>query len=491
MPDIGDEFGGFRIDGVLGRGGMGTVYRATDLTLKRPVAIKVLSRQLSSDAQFVERFRREAEIQANLEHQHIVAVHAFGEIGDDLYLVMRMIRGDALSTLLDQGRLSRSEALDLLAQVADALDSAHQVNLVHRDVKPDNILVSEDGNAYLADFGLTRDISDSVRLTRSGAFVGTVNYVSPEQVRGLSPTASADIYSLTAVLFECLTGQLPYVRDNVAAITIGSSGADAVLRKRADSTTARRGGRLRYTITFRNPGPGPLHDVKVCDDLPSAVTYASASPKPFLERGRLCWRTRSLSAGASRTFTIRVRVDRDARGTSTTNRAVATRPRDHDPARRRDSEAGPWRCARHEHWRRGHRLSVSLQRTLLAARQRDWPATTGVRSHHRFKKRSVSSSARRARVCWRSASVSAEICPGLKKLAGDPRVTRVGAFLCPSGIDELPQPGRRSGRARHRRGEGAPPIATPAPDGPARGGEGLGQNLTLGPVDTRIREMPD
>lgn len=218
MPHIGDEFDGFRIDGVLGRGGMGTVYRATDLTLKRPVAIKVLSRQLSSDAQFVERFRREAEIQANLEHRHIVAVHAFGEIGDDLYLVMRMIRGDALSTLLDRGRLSRSEALDVLAQVADALDSAHQVNLVHRDVKPDNILVSEDGNAYLADFGLTRDISDNVRLTRSGAFVGTVNYVSPEQVRGLSPTASADIYSLTAALFECMTGQLPYLRDSEVAV---------------------------------------------------------------------------------------------------------------------------------------------------------------------------------------------------------------------------------------------------------------------------------
>ncbi len=114
--------------------------------------------------------------------------------------------------------------------------------------------------------------------------------------------------------------------DSVAAITIGSSAAHAILRKRADSKTAQRGGPLRYTITFRNPGPGPLHDVKVCDDLPSAVIYRSASPKPFLERGKVCWRTRSLSAGASRTFHIRVRVVRDARGTSITNRAVATGP---------------------------------------------------------------------------------------------------------------------------------------------------------------------
>jgi uncharacterized repeat protein (TIGR01451 family) len=114
--------------------------------------------------------------------------------------------------------------------------------------------------------------------------------------------------------------------DSVAAITIGSGTADAILRKRADTDTAQRGGQMRYTITLRNPGPGPLDDVKVCDDLPSAVTYRSASPKPYLERGKVCWSTRSLSAGASRTFVLRVRVDRDARGTTITNHAVATGP---------------------------------------------------------------------------------------------------------------------------------------------------------------------
>jgi hypothetical protein len=221
VPSVGDEFGGYRIDGVLGRGGMGTVYAATDLRLKREVAIKVLSRHLSSDVQFTERFRREAEIQANLEHPHIVAVHAFGEVADELYLVMRMIRGDPLSTLLDEGRVTRWESLELLAQVADALDSAHEVDLVHRDVKPDNILVSHRGVAFLADFGLTRNVTDTARLTKSGAFVGTVDYVSPEQVRGLPPTAAADVYSLTAVLFECMTGQVPYVRDSEVAILYG------------------------------------------------------------------------------------------------------------------------------------------------------------------------------------------------------------------------------------------------------------------------------
>ncbi len=218
MPSVGDEFGGYRIERVLGKGATGIVYAATDLELKRKVAIKVLARQLTADAQFSERFRREASVQASFEHPHIVAVHAFGEVDGELYLVMRLIRGDPLSALLRGGALTRAESLTLLAQVADALDTAHGVSLVHRDVKPDNILVSDGGTAYLADFGLTRDITDDVRLTNSGMFIGTVNYVSPEQACGLPATAAADVYSLAAVLFECMTGRVPYVRDGAVAV---------------------------------------------------------------------------------------------------------------------------------------------------------------------------------------------------------------------------------------------------------------------------------
>ncbi len=202
---------GYRIDGTLGEGGMGTVYRATQLSLERVVALKVLTAELSSDPGFRERFRREGLLQAALDHPHIVTVYEAGETDSRLFLAMRMVEGPTLKDLIQRRQLDDRRALRLLTQVAEALDAAHDKGLIHRDVKPQNVLVGAGDHAYLADFGLTK-AHDDAAMTETGQFVGTIDYISPEQARGDHGTAASDVYALTAVLCECLTGQVPYVR---------------------------------------------------------------------------------------------------------------------------------------------------------------------------------------------------------------------------------------------------------------------------------------
>ena len=202
---------GYRIDGTLGEGGMGTVYRATQLSLERVVALKVLTAELSADPAFRERFRREGLLQAALDHPHIVTVYEAGEAEQRLFLAMRMVEGPTLKELILRRQLDDRRALRLLTQVAEALDAAHAKGLIHRDVKPQNVLVGTGDHAYLADFGLTKG-SDDAGMTETGQFVGTIDYISPEQARGELATARSDVYALTAVLCECLTGQVPYVR---------------------------------------------------------------------------------------------------------------------------------------------------------------------------------------------------------------------------------------------------------------------------------------
>jgi len=220
MPAPGDvtdplyssmEAAGYRIDGALGEGGMGTVYRATQLSLERVVALKVLTVELSSDPGFRERFRREGLQQAALDHPHIVTVYEAGEADERLFLAMRMVEGPTLKELIQNRQLDDRRAMRLLTQVAEALDAAHERGLTHRDVKPHNVLVGAGDHAYLADFGLTK-AHDDAAVTETGQFVGTIDYISPEQARGENATARSDVYALTAVLCECLTGQVPYVR---------------------------------------------------------------------------------------------------------------------------------------------------------------------------------------------------------------------------------------------------------------------------------------
>ncbi|MBD0329128.1 MAG: serine/threonine protein kinase, partial [Thermoleophilia bacterium] len=181
----GTVVAGYRIEGLIGEGGMGAVYRATQLSLERPVALKLIARELGDDLLFRERFRREGLLQAAIDHPHIVPVYEAGESEHGLYLAMRLVEGPTLRRLIDAGALDPGRTLTLLAQVADALDAAHARGLVHRDVKPQNVIVRPGPreHAFLADFGIAKADAHA-GLTDTGQFLGTIDYVSPEQVRG-------------------------------------------------------------------------------------------------------------------------------------------------------------------------------------------------------------------------------------------------------------------------------------------------------------------
>jgi serine/threonine-protein kinase len=217
MLASGTVVAGYRIERSLGQGGMGVVYEATQLSLGRTVALKFLAAQFSQDADFRERFKREGVIQAGIDHPHIVPVYEAGEAEGGLFLAMRVVRGPNLKELIRAGELDAARGLRILTPVADALAVAHEAGLTHRDIKPQNILVGERDHGYLADFGLTKG-PDVVSLTRSGQFLGTIDYVAPEVINGERATASSDVYALSAVLHECLTGEVPYKRPSEAAV---------------------------------------------------------------------------------------------------------------------------------------------------------------------------------------------------------------------------------------------------------------------------------
>jgi serine/threonine protein kinase len=206
----GTPFGRYRLIELLGRGGMGEVWRAQDTaTNNRTVAIKLLPPHLASDETFVRRFRREADAAARLNNPHIIPIHNYGEIDGRLYVDMRLIEGHNLQTVLDEGPLDPSRAVRIIEQVAKALQAAHKIGLVHRDVKPSNILLDEDDFAYLIDFGIARG-ADETRLTSTGAMIGSWHYMAPERLRADEADARADIYALACVLYECLTGKRPF-----------------------------------------------------------------------------------------------------------------------------------------------------------------------------------------------------------------------------------------------------------------------------------------
>jgi len=222
-PRIGTVFAGYRIEGVLGRGGMSVVYRAENLRLGNTVALKLLAPELAQDEGFRERFVRESRTAASLQHPHIIPIYDAGDAEGLLYIAMRYVEGADLKTLVREvGELEPARVVRIGTQVASALDAAHARGLIHRDVKPANILleVGPEGkdHAYLADFGLTKNVDSHSGITGSGQFVGTIDYMAPEQIEGREVDARVDVYALGCVLFECLAGVPPYTRETEVAV---------------------------------------------------------------------------------------------------------------------------------------------------------------------------------------------------------------------------------------------------------------------------------
>jgi tRNA A-37 threonylcarbamoyl transferase component Bud32/CheY-like chemotaxis protein len=256
-PRIGKVIAGYRIEERVGRGGMGVVYRAEHLNLRRRAAIKIIAPDLAESEGFRERFTREARIAAALQHPNIVTVYDAGEVEGILYLAMQYIEGNDLSAVLRKdGRLRPYRAIDVCRQVASALDAAHAMGLIHRDVKPANVLI-EGRTAFLTDFGLTKRMDGThTELTRAGDVVGTIHYVAPEQIEGNQVSARSDVYSLGCLLYHCLTGQVPFSRDTDVAVIYAhlsepppkltalrpelATGLDGVIAKALDKSPDRR-----------------------------------------------------------------------------------------------------------------------------------------------------------------------------------------------------------------------------------------------------------
>jgi serine/threonine protein kinase/Tol biopolymer transport system component len=224
MPQVGGEFAGYRIQRMIGRGGMAFVYQAESSRMGRVVALKVLAPELAQDDAFRERFVRESKLAASLDHPNIVPIYDAGDEGGLLYIAMRYVKGGLKALLQHKGRLTPERTTSLIAQIASGLDAAHDLQLVHRDVKPANILIAfgsvtgEQDHVYLADFGLMKHSTSLGGLTGTGQFVGTLDYMSPEQIQGEPVDGRTDVYALGCILYECLTGEVPFDRNSDAAV---------------------------------------------------------------------------------------------------------------------------------------------------------------------------------------------------------------------------------------------------------------------------------
>ncbi len=225
-PDsrLGTDLGPYRIERVLGRGGMGVVYLAEQRDLGRKVALKLLAPDFADDEALRARFLRESHLAASIDHANIIPIYEAGEADGTYYLAMRYVEGTDLDDRLKAGPLDPDLTVALLAQVAGALDAAHAQGLVHRDVKPANLLLADEGgevpHVYLTDFGLTKKRASQSGLTRAGSTLGTLEYMAPEQVEGREVDAPADEYALACVAFQCLTGRVPFVRDSDVAVAM-------------------------------------------------------------------------------------------------------------------------------------------------------------------------------------------------------------------------------------------------------------------------------
>ncbi|MHC4743304.1 MAG: serine/threonine protein kinase, partial [Planctomycetota bacterium] len=214
---IGETISHYKIVEKLGEGGMGVVYKAEDTRLKRAVALKFLSPELMRSEEWKHRFIREAQAASALDHPSICTTYEIDEIDDQTFIAMSYIEGHSLAERIESGPLEPHEAVRIAIQVAEGLQKAHRKGIVHRDIKPANIMLTDDGQAKILDFGLAK-LADRTRLTKTAAVMGTVNYMSPEQARGDTVNHGADIWSLGVVLFEMLTGEIPFTGANDQAV---------------------------------------------------------------------------------------------------------------------------------------------------------------------------------------------------------------------------------------------------------------------------------
>jgi serine/threonine-protein kinase len=277
----------YRLDQRLAAGGMGEVWKATDRLLGRSVAVKLLKDQYLSDENFRDRFRAEARFAASLQHPGIAQVYDYGEQDDLAYLVMELVPGETLSRILtDVGRLTTDDTLDIVGQAARALQVAHAAGIIHRDIKPGNLMVTADGDVKITDFGIARGGGAST-MTQTGQVMGTAQYVSPEQATGARVTPAADIYSLGVVAYECLAGMPPFAADTPVALALKHVREDAPPLPE-DVAPAVRG--LVTAMMAKDPADRPpgadvvadqaLHirrSLGLADDVPGAVTAAIPS----------------------------------------------------------------------------------------------------------------------------------------------------------------------------------------------------------------------
>ncbi|WP_156690373.1 serine/threonine protein kinase PknE [Mycobacterium sp. Marseille-P9652] len=269
----GSQFGPYLLRRLVGRGGMGDVYEAEDTVRERIVALKLMSQTLSNDPVFRSRMQREARTAGRLQEPHVVPIHDYGEIDGQLYVDMRLIDGKDLATMLNRyGPLSPPRAVAIVRQIGSALDAAHAAGVLHRDVKPENILVSRDDFAYLVDFGIASATADE-KLTQFGTTVGTVKYMAPERFSDAEVTPRADIYALACVLYECLTGSPPYTGDQISVM--GAHLNQAIPRPSA----ARPSIPAAFDrVIARGMAKDPADRYATCGDLSAAAYEALATP---------------------------------------------------------------------------------------------------------------------------------------------------------------------------------------------------------------------
>lgn len=265
---------------------MATVYEARQLSLNRVVALKILTRRLGDDPAFRERFRRECHIQAQLDHPNIVPIYEAGEDEHGLWLTMRLVRGPTLRELLIAERLSPERTLELLAPVARALDVAHESGLIHRDITPQNILIDQRRHPYLSDFGITKGRGDR-SLTRTGQFVGTLDYVAPEQIQDQPNAAATDTYALAAILFECLTGRVPFDKQSEVAVLYAHVNEEPPRVTKIEGTLPKALDRVLRKGLAKQPGDRYARATGLIGAAESALRGPATRPAPVPTRRAL------------------------------------------------------------------------------------------------------------------------------------------------------------------------------------------------------------